>query len=275
MQIVLRDDSCSLEVFIEDIRLTADKRNKISQKMLTYFNSILEDISDFQIPTSQKLNDIKEKVIENTCELGEIDDVMGLQPFQPLILTNTETGIVQSITPFSLDEKSWATPKPIMITDTEANDIQPISPVVPEEQSNTVLEESETDTSTVPLDWKNLINTDSAGVKWDPALHSSKKSLKKDGTWRPKKGVTVSPTVLNTPVPPAKSIPLPPASTSSITLTQLVNKITSLIKDGKLTTPQVIQMHRSMGIEQLTELTTQPDLLTQLYFKLDLVTNGI
>lgn len=66
-------------------------------------------------------------------------------------------------------------------------------------------------------------DVDSAGVKWDPAIHSPGKSRKLDGTWRAKKGASGAKAVLPAAPPPP---PGPPPHLSDAQA--LVNLVTGV-----------------------------------------------
>lgn len=137
---------------------------------------------------------------------------------------------------------------------------------------------------------------DSAGLPWDERIHSSGRSLVKDGTWRRKGGISddtynsviaelkgapmsppapapVAPVAPVAPQPPSSTAPAaptpppappvsPPAAPSSLPpFPAFMVRMAAYQKDGKITLARIGEIAASCGIAQLTGLAQQPDLI--------------
>ena len=133
--------------------------------------------------------------------------------------------------------------------------------------------------------------TDSAGVAWNEALHSSSKAVKADGTWRarrggPAEGAESPPAPAAAPAPPAAAPPVPSASappastptpapmvptppppsppsvagtartTQATTFPALMKKINDGQNAGKLSVSETDTILTGMGLKALRDLVS-------------------
>lgn len=125
---------------------------------------------------------------------------------------------------------------------------------------------------------------DKSGLPWDSRIHSSAKSFNADGTWRARRGLAEgivpqveselrqlmaipSPqnapgTVVPAPIT-AANIPLPPATASpSIQpYLDLMNKVSSALAGGRITSPQLQKVCDAVGLPTFVSLGTRLDLV--------------
>ncbi len=126
---------------------------------------------------------------------------------------------------------------------------------------------------------------DKHGVPWDKRIHSAGKSIrKKDGKWRPKKNLDAKiikqvekeleefAESKKIPVTETNKIPPPPPPlTPIVTLVTLIDKIEDALKKNILTEDQIVNLQKSMGIDQLTKLVNKFDLMERFNQNLDLL----
>lgn len=123
---------------------------------------------------------------------------------------------------------------------------------------------------------------DKSGLPWDSRIHSSARSFNADGTWRARRGLAegIVPQVeaelrqlMAIPSPTsaaaapvqtaAPNIPLPPATASpSIQpYLDLMNKVSSALAGGRITSPQLQKVCDAVGLPTFVSLGTRLDLV--------------
>jgi hypothetical protein len=142
---------------------------------------------------------------------------------------------------------------------------------------------------------------DSAGVVWNPDLHSRTKSKNADGTWRAKRGVAkdaptvpeaepipapwpftppagivapapaiaVPPVPVAPPAPPVADVPPAPPAPNIVSFPALMQKISPAVASGKVTQEQVVAIVTRLGVPSLPLLSTRPDLIPTVSAEID------
>lgn len=137
------------------------------------------------------------------------------------------------------------------------------------------------------------VQTDSEGLPWDHRIHASTKTFIADGTWKLKRGVDAAEVVMvkeqlkalmcvptfvavvnpdRVPFAPVISAPPapPPAPTShylinqvppTVTLADLIARMSAAIVAGKMTQAVVAEMCTKHGVSEFMLLSSRPDLL--------------
>lgn len=130
---------------------------------------------------------------------------------------------------------------------------------------------------------------DSAGVAWNPEIHSESQSKVADGTWRKRRN-----TGTRNVEPPADianpssagdftqaqveaafdAVPPPPAPIAAPvlpaeTFIELMTRLAQYFKDKKMTTPDVIRICQKHGISSLQECSKRKDLIGPVCIDLD------
>jgi hypothetical protein len=133
--------------------------------------------------------------------------------------------------------------------------------------------EEKSDVANVSSNVRGLL-LDSAGTSWDKELHTRTKSKNPDGTWKRKEPLSAKTAPL--PPPPTFVPPPPPGITEPVApveprpvetgeevnpFTELLNRVSAAITEGKLSMAQVIQCVHLHGVESLRDLNYRPDLI--------------
>lgn len=135
-----------------------------------------------------------------------------------------------------------------------------------------------------PASTTEEVLVDSQGTPWDARIHGSGKTfMKKDGSWKRKKGISeqeytavmeelraamgAAPVVEDTPPPPpAPVVEAPPAPVveAVMTLGELMPKITA----AGVSVTQIQEVSAAVGISNLLELNSKPELIPQVMIAL-------
>jgi len=115
------------------------------------------------------------------------------------------------------------------------------------------------------------IDTDSAGVVWDAAVHSANRTKNVDGTWRKRRGVE---TAVPPPPPAADSVPPAPVTAAPnwpAAVQELMPLVTRAMVAGTLTPAAIGEACRSVGITALPDHATRPELIPAMCVALGVV----
>lgn len=132
-------------------------------------------------------------------------------------------------------------------------------------------------------------SVDAAGLPWDARIHSESKATVADGTWRKRRGVdpelvkqveaelrgepaatepsASTPTVADTPVPPAPAVvppppapipEVPPAPTPETAPARSLTDLSAAVAQGKLKMTDLIEQAKTQGCADVVALTDNP-----------------
>jgi hypothetical protein len=195
----------------------------------------------------------------------------------------------------------------------------PVSATVPPSPSPSAAPTAGTNNTGIPATTAAGVNSvasaevDKSGMPWDARIHQSGKSVKKDGTWKLKKGIDQSIVQVVTaelaakrgllpinavPMPPqqnaapASNVPPPPAATSApvpvppppaagpvgastSAYQNFLDRVIAETKAGKITHQRVSQICQEKGAPSLSELVKMQHLLPDIERTFEMVVLGL